>query len=87
MFRCVGQVFKGKDNPLTLDWSRVRVFDREVGQMFVNQAKTSKEAQVFVCMFVLLFNNKYIDIRLQILEPASFLRLKIRKSKKKKKIS
>ncbi|MEQ2172256.1 DNA topoisomerase 3-beta-1, partial [Goodea atripinnis] len=40
------KVFKGKDTPLTLDWNRVRVFDREVGQMFVNLAKTSKEAQV-----------------------------------------
>lgn len=40
------QVFKGKDGPLTLDWSRVRVFDREVGQMFVNLAKMSKEAKV-----------------------------------------
>lgn len=47
-FWCVGQVFKGKDSPLTLDWNRVRVFDREVGQMFVNLAKTSREAQVFV---------------------------------------
>ncbi|XP_023129112.1 DNA topoisomerase 3-beta-1 isoform X1 [Amphiprion ocellaris] len=40
------KVFKGKDSPLTLDWNRVRVFDREVGQMFVNLAKTSREAQV-----------------------------------------
>lgn len=39
-------MFKGKDNPLTLDWSRVRVFDREVGQMFINLTKTSREAQV-----------------------------------------
>lgn len=41
-----GQVFRGKDGPLTLDWNRVRVFDRDVGQMFVNMAKTSREAQV-----------------------------------------
>ncbi|XP_060927383.1 DNA topoisomerase 3-beta-1 [Limanda limanda] len=40
------KVFKGKDNPLMLDWNRVRVFDREVGQMFVNLAKTSREAKV-----------------------------------------
>ncbi|KAM9360894.1 DNA topoisomerase 3-beta-1 [Symphorus nematophorus] len=40
------KVFKGKESPLTLDWNRVRVFDREVGQMFVNLAKTSREAQV-----------------------------------------
>lgn len=72
-FWCTGQVFKGKDNPLTLDWSRVRVFDREVGQMFVNQAKTSKEAQVFVCMlFFLLFINKHVYIRLKILQPDWF---------------
>ncbi|XP_016363606.1 DNA topoisomerase 3-beta-1-like [Sinocyclocheilus anshuiensis] len=40
------KVFKGKDSPLTLDWDRVRVFDRDVGQMFVNMAKTAKEAKV-----------------------------------------
>lgn len=40
------KVFKRKDNLLTLDWNRVRVFDRDVGQMFVNLAKTSREAQV-----------------------------------------
>lgn len=43
---CFHQVFKGKDITLTLDWNRVRVFDKEVGQMFVNLAKTSREAQV-----------------------------------------
>lgn len=48
---CVVQVFRGKDSPLTLDWSRVRVFDREVGQMFVNVAKTSKEAKVGASLF------------------------------------
>ena len=52
MFGCFGQVFKGKDSPLTLDWHRVRVFDREVGQMFVNLAKTSREAQVFIFFFL-----------------------------------
>uniref|UniRef100_A0A8C2W7N7 DNA topoisomerase n=1 Tax=Cyclopterus lumpus TaxID=8103 RepID=A0A8C2W7N7_CYCLU len=40
------KVFRGKDSPLTLDWNRVRVFDRDVGQMFVNLTKTSREAQV-----------------------------------------
>uniref|UniRef100_A0A671PTG0 DNA topoisomerase n=1 Tax=Sinocyclocheilus anshuiensis TaxID=1608454 RepID=A0A671PTG0_9TELE len=40
------KVFKGKDSPLILDWDRVRVFDRDVGQMFVNVAKTAKEAKV-----------------------------------------
>ena len=44
--RLILQVFKGKDGPLTLDWDRVRVFDRDVGQMFVNLAKTSREARV-----------------------------------------
>ncbi len=54
-----GQVFKGKDSPLTLDWNRVRVFDREVGQMFVNLAKTSREAQVRAneLFIIILFNN------------------------------
>ncbi|XP_076846010.1 DNA topoisomerase 3-beta-1 isoform X3 [Brachyhypopomus gauderio] len=40
------KVFRGKETPLTLDWDRVRVFDREIGQMFVNMAKTAREAQV-----------------------------------------
>ncbi|KAG7234286.1 hypothetical protein INR49_005247 [Caranx melampygus] len=40
------KVFKGKDCSLTLDWKRVRVFDREVAQMFVNLTKTSREAKV-----------------------------------------
>lgn len=48
MFWFVGQVFKGKNCPLILDWSRVRVFDREVGQMCLTLAKAPKEAQVFI---------------------------------------
>ncbi|XP_061881674.1 DNA topoisomerase 3-beta-1 [Entelurus aequoreus] len=40
------KVFRVKENPLTLDWNRVKVFDKDVGQMFVNLTKTSKEAQV-----------------------------------------
>ncbi|XP_041957877.1 DNA topoisomerase 3-beta-1 isoform X2 [Alosa sapidissima] len=40
------KVFKGKESPLALDWDRGRVFDREVGQMFVNLAKTAREAKV-----------------------------------------
>ncbi len=48
------QVFKGKDSPLTLDWDRVRVFDRDVGQMFVNMAKTAKEAKVCICIAVVM---------------------------------
>lgn len=44
-------MFKGKDSPLTLDWSRVRVFDREVGQMFVNLAKMSKDAKVGATLY------------------------------------
>lgn len=43
------QVFKGKESPLTLDWTRVRVFDRELSQMFLSLAKTSGEAKVSVC--------------------------------------
>ena len=45
-------MFKGKESPLTLDWNRVRVFDREVGQMFVNLVKTSREAQVFIIIYL-----------------------------------
>lgn len=52
-FLCT-QVFKGKDSPLTLDWDRVRVFDRDVGQMFVNMAKTAKEAKVCSCISVVI---------------------------------
>nr|XP_015221342.1 PREDICTED: DNA topoisomerase 3-beta-1 [Lepisosteus oculatus] len=40
------KVSKGKDGPLTLDWDRVRVFDREVAQMFLNMIKTTREARV-----------------------------------------
>lgn len=49
-----GQVFKGKESQLILDWNRVRVFDKEVGQMFMNLAKTSREAQVFI---IILFQK------------------------------
>lgn len=35
-----------KDSSLTLDWDRVRVFDREIAQMFLNITKTAKEAKV-----------------------------------------
>lgn len=37
-----------KENSLTLDWDRVRVFDREVAQMFLNITKMAKEAKVRV---------------------------------------
>ncbi|XP_035386147.1 DNA topoisomerase 3-beta-1 isoform X2 [Electrophorus electricus] len=40
------KVFRGKETPITLDWDRVRVFDREIGQMFVNMAKTTRDALV-----------------------------------------
>uniref|UniRef100_A0A8B9JZH5 DNA topoisomerase n=1 Tax=Astyanax mexicanus TaxID=7994 RepID=A0A8B9JZH5_ASTMX len=40
------KVFKGKDSPISLDWDRVRVFDREIVQMFVNMTKTAREALV-----------------------------------------
>ncbi|XP_039627490.1 DNA topoisomerase 3-beta-1 isoform X1 [Polypterus senegalus] len=40
------KVSKGKEVALTLDWDRVRVFDREVGQMFLNIVKTAREAKV-----------------------------------------
>ncbi|XP_057225013.1 DNA topoisomerase 3-beta-1 isoform X2 [Malurus melanocephalus] len=35
-----------KESSLTLDWDRVRVFDREVAQMFLNITKMAKEAMV-----------------------------------------
>uniref|UniRef100_A0A8B9FL82 DNA topoisomerase n=1 Tax=Amazona collaria TaxID=241587 RepID=A0A8B9FL82_9PSIT len=35
-----------KESSLTLDWDRVRVFDREIAQMFLNITKMSKEAKV-----------------------------------------
>ncbi|XP_008061294.1 DNA topoisomerase 3-beta-1 isoform X1 [Carlito syrichta] len=35
-----------KDKSLLLDWDRVRVFDREIAQMFLNMTKLEKEAQV-----------------------------------------
>ncbi|ELW72593.1 DNA topoisomerase 3-beta-1 [Tupaia chinensis] len=35
-----------KDRSLLLDWDRVRVFDREIAQMFLNLTKSEKEAQV-----------------------------------------
>ncbi|MGH0185326.1 UNVERIFIED_CONTAM: hypothetical protein FKN15_029407 [Acipenser sinensis] len=40
------KVSRGKDVSLTLDWDRVRVFDREVAQMFLNIVKTAREARV-----------------------------------------
>ncbi|XP_042721854.1 DNA topoisomerase 3-beta-1 [Lagopus leucura] len=35
-----------KESSLTLDWDRVRVFDREIAQMFLNVTKTAREAKV-----------------------------------------
>lgn len=35
-----------QDRSLLLDWDRVRVFDREIAQMFLNMTKPEKEAQV-----------------------------------------
>ena len=40
------QVNADKDRSLLLDWDRVRVFDREIAQMFLNMTKLEKEAQV-----------------------------------------
>jgi hypothetical protein len=40
------QVNVDKDKFLLLDWDRVRVFDREIAQMFLNMTKLEKEAQV-----------------------------------------
>lgn len=43
------QVNVDKDRSLLLDWDRVRVFDREIAQMFLNMTKLEKEAQVGRC--------------------------------------
>ncbi|XP_037679544.1 DNA topoisomerase 3-beta-1 isoform X2 [Choloepus didactylus] len=40
------KVTADKDRVLLLDWDRVRVFDREIAQMFLNITKLEKEAQV-----------------------------------------
>lgn len=68
------QVFKGKDSPLTLDWSRVRVFDREVGQMFVNLAKTSKDAKVGATLYY--HYNSYDFVRLSLAPEADVVALR-----------
>lgn len=44
--RALLQVDVDKDRSLLLDWDRVRVFDREVAQMFLNMTRLEKEAQV-----------------------------------------
>lgn len=43
------QVNADKDRTLLLDWDRVRVFDREIAQMFLNLTKQEKEAKVCPC--------------------------------------
>nr|XP_048308371.1 DNA topoisomerase 3-beta-1 isoform X4 [Myodes glareolus] len=40
------KVHTNKEESLLLDWDRVRVFDREIAQMFLNMTKSEKEAQV-----------------------------------------
>ncbi|XP_070567600.1 DNA topoisomerase 3-beta-1-like [Ptychodera flava] len=40
------KVSYNEGKPLTLDWERVRIFDKEVAQMFVNVVKGAKEAEV-----------------------------------------
>lgn len=42
------QVHTDKEESLLLDWDRVRVFDREIAQMFLNMTKLEKEAWVCV---------------------------------------
>ena len=44
--RALLQVDVDKDRSILLDWDRVRVFDREVAQMFLNMTRLEKEAQV-----------------------------------------
>uniref|UniRef100_A0A2D4GH70 DNA topoisomerase n=1 Tax=Micrurus corallinus TaxID=54390 RepID=A0A2D4GH70_MICCO len=40
------KVIPEKDSCLTLEWDRVRIFDREIAQMFLNLTKMAKEAKV-----------------------------------------
>ncbi|KAK9391563.1 DNA topoisomerase 3-beta-1 [Crotalus adamanteus] len=40
------KVVPDKDSCLTLEWDRVRIFDREIAQMFLNLTKMAKEAKV-----------------------------------------
>ncbi|XP_055466210.1 DNA topoisomerase 3-beta-1 isoform X3 [Psammomys obesus] len=40
------KVHTDKEESLLLDWDRVRVFDREIAQMFLNMTKLEKEAKV-----------------------------------------
>ncbi|XP_069476082.1 DNA topoisomerase 3-beta-1 isoform X2 [Ambystoma mexicanum] len=40
------KVSRDQDHSLTLDWDRVRVFDREIAQMFLNITKMTKESKV-----------------------------------------
>ncbi|KAL7986823.1 hypothetical protein Chor_013106 [Crotalus horridus] len=42
------KVVPDKDSCLTLEWDRVRIFDREIAQMFLNLTKMAKEAKVSV---------------------------------------
>ena len=42
----VDQVEHPSGRTLTLDWERVRVFDREVAQMFLNLVKNQKNAKL-----------------------------------------
>lgn len=43
------QVLHPNEQKLNLEWERVRVFDREVAQMFMNMVKDIKEATVTSC--------------------------------------
>ncbi|XP_074868851.1 DNA topoisomerase 3-beta-1 isoform X3 [Carettochelys insculpta] len=40
------KVINEKESSLTLDWDRVRVFDREIAQMFLNITQTERESKV-----------------------------------------
>ena len=54
----VVQVEHPSGRTLTLDWERVRVFDREVAQMFLNLVKNQKNAKLVVkAAFNYVFHN------------------------------
>lgn len=40
------QVTNSAGDSMVLDWDRVRVFDREIAQMYLNMTKSTKETKV-----------------------------------------
>ncbi|KAK2121182.1 DNA topoisomerase 3-beta-1 [Saguinus oedipus] len=60
-----------KDRSLLLDWDRVRVFDREIAQMFLNMTKLEKEAQCAFAHHAMAAKGlRYLRL-LKLLQPVS----------------